>query len=243
MTITHPDKVLFPDDGITKGELAAYYDAVAPFMLPHLRRRPITMERFPSGISAKGFLQKNVVKGFPPWLKRVETREEGRHGALPPGRRSPVAAVAGQPEHRHAPRLGVAGAAPRSARPVHLRPRSVAGRPRGAANRDARPARPARRGRRRQRRQDVGVQGIPRRGAVAVAARRSTRAHDSRTRWPPRWSPAIRSWRRKRSPRPIAVTGSSSTPDEIAPAPPSLPPTRCAPGRGPRSRRRAPGTK
>jgi bifunctional non-homologous end joining protein LigD len=77
VTITHPDKVLFPDDGITKGELAAYYDAVAPFMLPHLRRRPITMERFPSGISAKGFLQKNVVKGFPPWLKRVETAKKG----------------------------------------------------------------------------------------------------------------------------------------------------------------------
>ena len=38
VVITHPDKVLFPDDGITKGELAAYYDAVAPVMLPHLRR-------------------------------------------------------------------------------------------------------------------------------------------------------------------------------------------------------------
>jgi bifunctional non-homologous end joining protein LigD len=75
--ITHPDKVLFPDDGITKGELAAYYDAVADVMLPHLRGRPITMERFPSGIGAKGFLQKNVVKGFPAWLKRVETPKKG----------------------------------------------------------------------------------------------------------------------------------------------------------------------
>jgi bifunctional non-homologous end joining protein LigD len=77
VTITHPDKVLFPDDGITKGELAAYYEAVAPVMLPHLRRRPITMERFPSGIGAKGFLQKNVVKGYPPWLKRVEAPKKG----------------------------------------------------------------------------------------------------------------------------------------------------------------------
>jgi bifunctional non-homologous end joining protein LigD len=75
--ITHPDKMLFPDDGITKGELAAYYDAVADVMLPHLRGRPITMERFPSGIGAKGFLQKNVVKGVPPWLKRVETPKKG----------------------------------------------------------------------------------------------------------------------------------------------------------------------
>lgn len=72
MTITHPDKVLFPDDGITKGELAAYYAAVADVMLPHVRGRPVTLERFPSGIGAKGFMQKNVVKGFPAWLERVE---------------------------------------------------------------------------------------------------------------------------------------------------------------------------
>ena len=70
--ITHPEKVLFPDDGITKGELAAYYEAIAPVMLPHIRARPVTMERFPAGIGKKGFLQKDVSKGFPPWLERVE---------------------------------------------------------------------------------------------------------------------------------------------------------------------------
>jgi bifunctional non-homologous end joining protein LigD len=75
--ITHPEKVLFPDDGITKGELAAYYDDVAPVMLPHLRRRPITMERFPGGIGQQGFIQKDVSKGFPAWLKRVETPKKG----------------------------------------------------------------------------------------------------------------------------------------------------------------------
>jgi len=88
--ITHPDKVLFPDDGITKGELAAYYEAVAPVMLPHLRRRPITMERFPAGIGAKGFLQKDVVKGFPEWLKRIEApKKDGTvHYPLANDRRS-----------------------------------------------------------------------------------------------------------------------------------------------------------
>ena len=70
--ITHPDKVLFPADGITKGELASYYDAVAPVMLPHLRGRPVTMERYPSGIDKPGFMHKNVAKGFPDWLERVE---------------------------------------------------------------------------------------------------------------------------------------------------------------------------
>src|SRR5918995_2293067 len=70
--ITHPDKVLFPDDGITKGDLAAYYEAIAPAMLPHLRGRPVTMERYPAGIDKKGFWQKDVSKGFPAWLRRVE---------------------------------------------------------------------------------------------------------------------------------------------------------------------------
>jgi bifunctional non-homologous end joining protein LigD len=75
--ITHPEKVLFPADGITKGELAAYYEAVAPFMVPHIRNRPITMERFPAGIGQPGFLQKDVAKGFPAWLKRVEVPKKG----------------------------------------------------------------------------------------------------------------------------------------------------------------------
>jgi bifunctional non-homologous end joining protein LigD len=70
--ITHPEKVLFPDDGITKGDLAEYYEAIAPAMLPHIRNRPVTMERFPAGIGRKGFFQKDVSKGFPEWLQRVE---------------------------------------------------------------------------------------------------------------------------------------------------------------------------
>ncbi len=70
--ISHPEKVLFPDDGITKGDLAAYYEAMAPVLVPHLRGRPITMERYPAGIGKKGFWQKDVSKGFPGWLTRVE---------------------------------------------------------------------------------------------------------------------------------------------------------------------------
>jgi bifunctional non-homologous end joining protein LigD len=70
--ISHPEKILFPDDGITKGDLAAYYEAMAPVILPHLRGRPLTMERYPAGIGKKGFWQKDVSKGFPDWLERVE---------------------------------------------------------------------------------------------------------------------------------------------------------------------------
>jgi bifunctional non-homologous end joining protein LigD len=75
--ITHPDKLLFPEDGITKGEFAAYYEAIAAVMLPHIRGRPITMERYHRGINEPGFFQKDVIKGFPDWLERVEVPKHG----------------------------------------------------------------------------------------------------------------------------------------------------------------------
>ncbi len=75
--VTHPEKVLFPDDGITKGELVAYYESMAPIILPHIRARPVTMERFHRGIAEKGFFQKDVSKGFPAWLERVEVPKKG----------------------------------------------------------------------------------------------------------------------------------------------------------------------
>jgi bifunctional non-homologous end joining protein LigD len=75
--ITHPDKVLFPDDGITKGELASYYEMIAPVMVPHMRNRPVTMERYHRGIGVPGFFQKDVSKGFPEWLQRVEVPKKG----------------------------------------------------------------------------------------------------------------------------------------------------------------------
>ena len=79
--ITHPEKVLFPREGsepaITKGELAVYYESVAKIMIPHIRSRPVTMERYPAGIRAQGFIQKDVSKGFPAWLERVEVPKKG----------------------------------------------------------------------------------------------------------------------------------------------------------------------
>lgn len=71
VAITHPEKVMFPESGITKGELAAYYERVAALMLPHVEGRPVTLERFHRGIAEKGFFQKNVAKGAPAWLERV----------------------------------------------------------------------------------------------------------------------------------------------------------------------------
>jgi bifunctional non-homologous end joining protein LigD len=80
ISISHPEKVLFPDSGVTKAELCSYYAAVAALMLPHIRGRPVTMERFPAGIDKKGFIQKDVTKGFPAWLERVEVPRRSDEG-------------------------------------------------------------------------------------------------------------------------------------------------------------------
>jgi bifunctional non-homologous end joining protein LigD len=69
--ISHPDKLLFPDDGITKADLASYYERVADWMLPHVRDRPVSMQRFPDGIAGKGFFHKDVPDYFPDWIERV----------------------------------------------------------------------------------------------------------------------------------------------------------------------------
>ena len=75
--ISHPDKLLFPDDGITKGDLAAYYEEVARWMLPHVRDRPVSMQRFPDGISGKGFFHKDAPDYFPDWIARAELPKAG----------------------------------------------------------------------------------------------------------------------------------------------------------------------
>ena len=69
--ISNPDKVLFPDDGITKADLAAYYAAVAPAMVPHVRDRPLNLWRWNRGIDAEVVVQQAIPKGAPDWVRRV----------------------------------------------------------------------------------------------------------------------------------------------------------------------------
>jgi bifunctional non-homologous end joining protein LigD len=71
VAISNPGKVLFPDDQITKADLAGYYRAVAPRLLPHLRGRPLALRRFPDGITGEGFFQKQAPQWFPDWIPRV----------------------------------------------------------------------------------------------------------------------------------------------------------------------------
>lgn len=66
--IGNPDKVLFDGDGITKLDLARYYAKVADVMTPHVRGRPVTMERYPDGIGASGFFQKEAPRHLPKWV-------------------------------------------------------------------------------------------------------------------------------------------------------------------------------
>ena len=75
--ISHPDKVLFPDDGVTKGELAHYYEQVAKWMLPHIKGRPLSLQRFPAGIGQRGFFHKDAPDYFPAWVRRVEAAKHG----------------------------------------------------------------------------------------------------------------------------------------------------------------------
>ncbi len=78
--LSSADRVLYPDDGITKGDLFAYYDAVAPTLVPHLHDRPFTMKRYREGIAGDGFFQKQAPKGTPSWLRTRRFTTHPREG-------------------------------------------------------------------------------------------------------------------------------------------------------------------
>ncbi|MEV5439931.1 non-homologous end-joining DNA ligase [Streptomyces sp. NPDC052682] len=79
--VHRPDKVLFPGGAdakeYTKGDLVDYHRAIAPFMLPHLRGRPLMLQRHPDGLDGPRFMQKNTPDGYPEWISRVELPKEG----------------------------------------------------------------------------------------------------------------------------------------------------------------------
>lgn len=79
LQVTNLDKVLWPRDGYTKGDLIAYYRAVAKWLLPHVQRRPLTLERYPNGIDEAGWWEKHIPKGLPDWVPTVKTSASTRH--------------------------------------------------------------------------------------------------------------------------------------------------------------------
>jgi bifunctional non-homologous end joining protein LigD len=78
--LSSADRVLFPDDGVTKGDLFDYYDRVADVIVPHLQDRPFTMKRWREGIAAESFFQKQAPKGIPDWIPTREFRTWPRGG-------------------------------------------------------------------------------------------------------------------------------------------------------------------
>ena len=80
--ITNPDKVFFPKSGLTKGDLVAYYAGVARLALPHLRRRPFHMKRFPNGVEAEFFHQKRVPANHPNYVDEVFVQFPSGHSTV-----------------------------------------------------------------------------------------------------------------------------------------------------------------
>jgi bifunctional non-homologous end joining protein LigD len=82
LTLSNLDKVFWPDEGITKGDLIAYYREIAPVLVPHLKWRPFTMKRYPDGIDGKSFFQKDAPSHMPSWIATrefaVSTRDTPR---------------------------------------------------------------------------------------------------------------------------------------------------------------------
>jgi bifunctional non-homologous end joining protein LigD len=79
LAVTNLDKVLWPRDGYTKGDLIAYYRAVATWLLPHVKGRPLTLERYPNGIDEPGWWEKHSPRGLPDWIPTVKTDASTRH--------------------------------------------------------------------------------------------------------------------------------------------------------------------
>lgn len=75
--VSRPEKVLFPDVGVTKADLAEHYRSVASHMLRHIKGRPVSMHRFPDGVRSQGFFHKDVPDHFPDWIHRITVRKKG----------------------------------------------------------------------------------------------------------------------------------------------------------------------
>jgi bifunctional non-homologous end joining protein LigD len=79
LTLTNLDKVLYPEVGFTKGQLIDYYVRIAPVLLPHLEGRPLTMKRYPNGVSGEFFYEKNCPKHRPEWVKTAPVWSDGNN--------------------------------------------------------------------------------------------------------------------------------------------------------------------
>jgi bifunctional non-homologous end joining protein LigD len=78
LTLSNQAKVLYPEAGFTKGQVVDYYQRIAPVLVPHLKDRPLTLKRFPNGVGAMSFFEKNATKSRPEWIRTVPIYGYGR---------------------------------------------------------------------------------------------------------------------------------------------------------------------
>lgn len=83
MNVTHADRVVFPDTGHTKGDVVRYYERVAERVFPHVEGRALTIRRYPKGVAAGGFFQKNVPKHYPASIERHAVPRKGGETVYP----------------------------------------------------------------------------------------------------------------------------------------------------------------
>ncbi|WPO82350.1 DNA ligase D [Chryseobacterium sp. JJR-5R] len=74
--LTNQDKIYFPEDDVTKGDIVEYYQSIAEYILPYLKKRPLSLNRFPNGIEKQGFYQKDASENIPDWIKTTEVFSE-----------------------------------------------------------------------------------------------------------------------------------------------------------------------
>ena len=183
--ISSPDKLLFPADGLTKADLAGYYEGVAEWMLPHVRNRPLSMLRYPDGIDGEGFFHKNVPEHYPSWVKRVEVEKRGGTVDARARDQRRLARVPGGAEHDHAARLALARRRLRQPDRLVFDLDPAPGADFAAVRRAARAhRRPAARDRHGAVRPGDGLQGHPRLDAAAPARQPSPTCAHSRARLP-----------------------------------------------------------
>lgn len=78
LTLSHLDKILFPESGLHKADVLEYYVRIALYLLPHLKNRPLSLLRFPNGIKESGFWEKEAPEGKPDWVPIWSHRSESR---------------------------------------------------------------------------------------------------------------------------------------------------------------------
>src|ERR671933_2301996 len=77
LAVSNLDKVLYPEVGFTKGQVIDYYIRIAPVLLPHLKDRPLTLKRYPNGVNAEFFYEKNCPAHRPAWVKTAKVWSHG----------------------------------------------------------------------------------------------------------------------------------------------------------------------